>query len=100
MKINNPRMSQSQSNLKAFFDLELDNGIVLKGFKIAQGPSGLFVGVPSEKDKDGKWWDRVFVPKALKEELNELAVGEYRKMSGSGGASSTAAPAPDSDLPF
>lgn len=98
MKILNFRASQTQSNLKAFFDLELDNGMILKGFKIAQGPTGLFVGVPSEKDQNGKWWDRVIVPKELKDKLNQLALEEYKKIGGEGN------PAParteEKDLPF
>jgi stage V sporulation protein G len=97
--IQNFRLSQSQSNLKAFFDVQLDNGIVMKGFKIAQGPTGLFVGVPSEKDQNGKWWDRVIIPKELKEELNRLALAEYSKQGGSGGSSPRQDP-PETDLPF
>jgi DNA-binding cell septation regulator SpoVG len=106
MKINNMRMSQSQSKLKAFFDLELDNGIVIKGLKVAEGPTGLFVGMPSEKDQNGKYWDKVYIPKELKEEVNQLALGEYRRLSGGGSSApssaSSSAPssAPDSDLPF
>ena len=102
MKINNMRMTQSQSKLKAFFDLELDNGIVLKGMKIAEGPTGLFVGMPSEKDQNGKYWDRVYIPKDLKEEVNQLALTEFRRLSG-GGSTAPAqggGSAPDSDLPF
>lgn len=100
-KILNLRVSQYESKVKAFFDVGLDNGIVMKGFKIAQGPTGLFVGMPSEKDKEGKWWDRIVIPRELKEELNQLAVKEYEKASSGGGAS--AAPRkeePAGDLPF
>lgn len=78
--------------LKAFFDLELDNGIVIKGFKIAEGPTGVFVGCPSEKDKEGKYWDKVFLPNEIKNEVSELAFEVYGN------------PAPKSDpkgdLPF
>jgi DNA-binding cell septation regulator SpoVG len=99
-KILNLRVSQFESKVKAFFDVGLDNGIVIKGFKIAQGPSGLFVGMPSEKDKDGKWWDRVVIPRELKEELNQLAVDEYQKTSSGGGNPAPQRDQSGTDLPF
>ena len=98
MNINNMRLLSSSSKLKAFFDLELDNGIVIKGMKIAEGPSGLFVAVPSEKDKDGKYWDRVFIPRDLKEQVADKAIASYDAMNAGG----TPAPATTEtpDLPF
>jgi DNA-binding cell septation regulator SpoVG len=99
-KILNLRVSQFESKVKAFFDVGLDNGIVMKGFKIAQGPSGLFVGMPSEKDKEGKWWDRIVIPRELKDELNQLAVAEYQKASPGGGSPAPQRDQPETDLPF
>jgi DNA-binding cell septation regulator SpoVG len=99
-KILNFRVLQSESKVKSFFDVGLDNGIIMKGFKIAQGPTGLFVGMPSEKDKDGKWWDRVFIPRELKDELTQLALQEYEKASSGGGAAAPRKEEPAGDLPF
>jgi DNA-binding cell septation regulator SpoVG len=94
------RVMTGASKLKAFFNLELDNGIVVKGFKIAEGPSGLFVGMPSEKDKDGKYWDRVFIPRELKEEVTTLAIGAYDAFVAGGGQSAPTAEPSTPDLPF
>lgn len=80
MKIMNMRQNKGQSKLRAFFDLELESGIVIKGFKIAEGPTGMFVANPSEKDKDGKWWDKVFIPQPIKDELTTVALGHYEAM--------------------
>ena len=99
MNVINLRLSGGGSKIRGYFDVETEEGITVKGFKIAEGPTGLFVGMPSEKDKNGKWWDRVLMPKELKDELNNLALQEYEKVQGSG-------PVPDSgsasvpDLPF
>jgi len=78
MKIVNLRKYNQSSSLKAFFDVETSEGMVVKGFKIVQGSNGLFVGNPSEySKKDEKYYDRVFVPKELKEKLEKLAIDEY-----------------------
>ncbi len=41
--------------------------------------NGLFVGVPSEKGKDDKYYDRVYIPKELKEQLTEMAISMYNE---------------------
>ncbi len=102
MKVLNMRLAQGTSNLKAFFDVETSESITIKGFKVAQSATGLFVGMPSEKDQNGKWWDKVIMPKELKAELQEMALEEYRGLSGN----TTPASPPlqqkskDNDLPF
>ena len=84
MNVINMRLSGSASKIRGFFDVETAEGITVKGFKIAEGPTGLFVGMPSEKDKNGKWWDKVLMPKEMKGDLTNLALQEYEKLEGSG----------------
>ena len=101
MKILNMRLAQGTSALKAFFDVQTGESITIKGFKVAQSATGLFVGMPSEKDQNGKWWDRVIMPKELKAELTEIALQEYRALAGGASvAPPPEAPSRDSDLPF
>ncbi len=101
MKVLNMRLAQGTSALKAFFDVETGDSITIKGFKVAQSATGLFVGMPSEKDQNGKWWDKVIMPKDLKAQLTELALQEYRTLTGSAAApTSGSAATKDSDLPF
>ncbi len=71
------------NNLKAFFDIETSEGITIKGFKIADGKKGLFVGVPSDQDKTDKkkYWDKVLMSKELKQELTDLALEEYSSLA-------------------
>jgi DNA-binding cell septation regulator SpoVG len=85
MKVLNMKLSSGSGNLKAFFDLETAEGMTIKGFKIADGKNGLFVGVPSEQDKNDKtkYWDRVIMSKELKTELSDLALKEYSNIAGS-----------------
>ena len=90
MKVTNLRKYDGDSKLRAFFDVETEEGMVVKGFKIVEGINGLFVGNPSEySEKDDKYYDRVFIPKELKDELEKEAIKEYNQISHS-----------SSDLPF
>lgn len=84
MKVLNMKLSSGSGSLKAFFDVETAEGITIKGFKVADGKNGLFVGVPSEQDKNdkAKYWDRVLMSKELKAELTDLALQEYSKLTG------------------
>ena len=77
MKVTNLRKYDGDSKLRAFFDVETEGGMVVKGFKIVEGINGLFVGNPSEySEKDDKYYDRVFIPKELKDELEQEAIKE------------------------
>ena len=63
--------------IKAFFDVETDDGFILKGFKIVEGIEGFFVGFPSQKGKDDEYYDTVWADKDIKEEVNKLALNHY-----------------------
>ena len=65
----------------AFFDLETEEGLNIKGFTLVEGSNGLFASAPREKGKDDKYYDRVYVPKELKEQLTEMAVAKYNEES-------------------
>jgi stage V sporulation protein G len=71
--------NSSNGSLKAFFDIETPDGIVMKGFKLVNGPSGLFASAPSDKGKDGKYYDSVILPKEMKSSVEKLALEEYKK---------------------
>ena len=86
-------------NTKAFVDLETNEGVILKGFKLILGPTGLFVGAPSEKGKDGKWRESVIIPKELRDDINRMVVGEYERQR-TGSASSNEQADDGKDLPF
>lgn len=88
-------------NTKAFVDLETNEGIILKGFKLILGPTGLFLGAPSEKGKDGKWRESVIIPKEMRTEINSMAISEYDRIRTSSPSSEIPAPEEEeSDLPF
>ena len=53
-------LGSSQSLLRAYADVVLDDLVLIKGFRVLAGKSGgLFIGVPSKIGKDGKYYDQV-----------------------------------------
>jgi len=81
MKINRMNPYDGNTKTKAFFDLETDEGIIIKGFTLVEGTNGLFVSVPSEKGKDDKYYDKVLMSKELRTKLNDLALEKYNELS-------------------
>ncbi|RPI73066.1 MAG: hypothetical protein EHM47_06870 [Ignavibacteriales bacterium] len=71
--------SNSGGKTAAFFDIQTNDGITIKGFKVVNGSNGLFVSSPNEKGKDGKYYETVILPKEMKDSLEKLAVDEYNK---------------------
>ena len=66
------------SNLKAFADVSFAGVFIVKGLRVVEGKSGLFVAMPSIKGKDGKWHDRAHpLTKEFRETLNELVLEAY-----------------------
>ena len=62
--------------VRAYFDLRTSDGIVIKGFKLIEG-DGLFVGLPSVKDKDGNYNNSVFMEREVKNAVYKLAKDHY-----------------------
>jgi stage V sporulation protein G len=60
---------EGESKIKAFADISVGDFIV-KGLKVMEGKNGLFLSMPQEKSKDGKWYNTFFP--ATKESRNSL----------------------------
>ena len=80
MKINRMNPYDGESKTNAFFDLETEEGIIIKGFTLVESTKGLFVSLPSEKGKDGKYYDKVLMPNELRNQLNEIALSHYNEL--------------------
>ena len=51
---------ERESSLRAYADVTFDNAILIKGFRVvASKNGGLFIGYPSQKGKDGMFYDLV-----------------------------------------
>lgn len=67
------------SQLKAFADIVIGGQFTVKGLRVVEGKRGLFVSMPSEIGKDGKWYD-TFKPlnKEAIDELNRVVLEAYK----------------------
>lgn len=83
MKINRMNPYEGNSNTAAFFDLETEEGVIIKGFTLVKGSNGLFASAPREKGKDGKYYDRVIMSPEMKNQLNDMAISHYNGLHNS-----------------
>jgi len=73
------RLEGDESKLKAFADVAIGD-FVVKGLRVLKGQKGLFLGMPQEKAKDGKWYN-AFYPKTkeARQSLTELVLTAYQE---------------------
>jgi len=63
---------------KAFCDLMILDTFLVKGLRVVQGKEGMFVSMPQEVGKDGKWYDTFFpVSREMRKGLQELVLESY-----------------------
>ncbi len=79
MKIQRINKLNGEGKTVAFLDIQTDDDIIIKGFRLVNGSNGLFLASPDEKGKDGKYYDNVILPKEMKEKLTQMAIEEYNK---------------------
>lgn len=67
-------------SLRGFADISIAGTFLIKGVRIVSGKEGLFVSMPREQGKDGKWYDTVrLLNKALKEKLTDIVLSAYEE---------------------
>lgn len=70
---------ESESKTKAFADVAIGEFIV-KGFRVVEGEKGLFLAMPQEKSKDGKWFDMVHaLTPAARKSLADAVLAAYEE---------------------
>ena len=75
----NPLKSDGSGKTAAFFDIQTNDGIIIKGFRLINGSNGLFLSSPDQKGKDGKYYETVTLPKEMKGELEKMAIEEFNR---------------------
>jgi len=72
--------SENGGAIKAFCDIQFDNDYVVKGFKVVEGNGGLFVGMPSQMGKNGKWFSIFQVlSDDAKNRIQETVLAAYKE---------------------
>jgi len=63
---------------KAFCDLSVLDSLVIKGLRVVEGEKGLFVSMPREEGRDGKWYNTVIpLKREVKDEIERLVLEAY-----------------------
>ena len=69
-----------ESATKAFCDLLILDTFLVKGLRVVQGEKGLFLSMPREQGRDGKWYDTFFpTSKEMRKGLEELVLESYNE---------------------
>lgn len=63
MKFNVKNVFVGKYGIKFDLVLQLENGalVTIYGCRVVEGRNGDFIGWPSHKDKDGNYWNHVYV---------------------------------------
>jgi stage V sporulation protein G len=68
--------------IRASVDIRTSEGFIIKGFKVVEGENGLFIGMPSERSRTGKYVDLVRIEdNNLREMLSTLILDYYMRKS-------------------
>ncbi len=79
IQVSQIRRFNGESKLKAFVDITLA-GLVIKGLRVVEGKNGLFVGMPRQQGKDGKWYNSVYpATKEIHQELTDFVLAAYKE---------------------
>ncbi len=80
MDISEIRITLRDDNkLKGFASITLENAFVIRGLKIIEGASGLFIAMPSRKRKDGTFQDIAHpINMATREWMENQIIAAYR----------------------
>ena len=67
-----------EGSLKAYCDLMVGNVFLIKGLRVVEGKNGLFVSMPRQQSKGGKWFDSVqTLTKDIKMDVERLVLAAY-----------------------
>ncbi len=63
---------------KAFCDMSVMDSLVINGLRVVEGKDGLFVSMPREAGKDGKWYNTVIpLNREIKDEIEKVVLEAY-----------------------
>lgn len=72
--------TKGNSKIKANVNITIDDKIVIKNFKVAEGKKGLFVSNPSTKGADNKYYDTCYIlDEKSRKAIYDKILDEYNK---------------------
>ena len=71
---------QGAGSVRAYCDLNIDDRFLIKGLRVVEGKSGLFVSMPRQQGKDTKWYDSVVaLTKETKQDVGKVVLDAYQR---------------------
>ena len=78
--INVRKVEKEDSNLRAFVNITIDDALAVKDLRIIDGNNGLFVAMPSRKNKDGEYRDIVHpINQEVRDMMEEEIIKAYNE---------------------
>ena len=69
-----------EGSLRAFCDVAVEDLVLIKGVRIIEGRSGLFVSMPRQQSKDGTWYDSVVpLSKEMRMEISRVVLETFER---------------------
>ena len=67
-------------SLRAYCDLAIGGQFLVRGLRVVEGKKGLFVSMPRQQGKDGKWYDNVVaLSDDTRNEVGRVVLGAYQQ---------------------
>jgi stage V sporulation protein G len=87
MEITEVRLTlRQEERLKAFVSITFDNAFVVRGLKVIDGNTGIFVAMPSRRRKDGEFRDIAHpINNATRQMIEDAVLAEYERQLALGG---------------
>jgi stage V sporulation protein G len=81
MEITEVRLTlRHEDRLKAFVSITFDDAFVVRGLKVIEGNTGLFVAMPSRRGKDGTFRDIAHpINNETRAMIEDAVLAEYRR---------------------
>jgi len=79
VKVERIHKLDGEGSTKAFCDLMILDTFLVKGLRVVEGKEGLFMSMPRQQGKDGKWYDTVCpMSKEIRKGLEKMVIDEYQ----------------------
>ena len=66
--------------LKAFANIVIDDAFIIKNIKVIEGKNGLFIAMPSQKNKNGEYRDIAHpLNTETRNEIEKLVIEKYNE---------------------
>ena len=63
---------------KASCDIAIEDSLVINGLRIIEGKAGLFVTMPREEGRDGRWYNTVIpLKREVKDAIERIVLAAY-----------------------